>query len=151
MSVAVEKLEKNMAKLTIEVSAEELEKAIQGAYQKQKNRINIPGFRKGKAPRKMIEKMYGVGVFYEDAANALIPEAYSKALDECEETIVSQPSIAVTQLESGKPFIFTAEVALKPEVQRTGSSEGRSGSNRRRDRRRTEKRTGRKLQSPGCG
>ena len=82
MSVAVEKLEKNMAKLTIEVSAEELEKAIQGAYQKQKNRINIPGFRKGKAPRKMIEKMYGVGVFYEDAANALIPEAYSKALDE---------------------------------------------------------------------
>ena len=114
MSVAVEKLEKNMAKLTIEVSAEELEKAIQGAYQKQKNRINIPGFRKGKAPRKMIEKMYGVGVFYEDAANALIPEAYSKALDECEETIVSQPSIAVTQLESGKPFIFTAEVALKP-------------------------------------
>ena len=152
MSVAVEKLEKNMAKLTIEVSAEELEKAIQGAYQKQKNRINIPGFRKGKAPRKMIEKMYGVGVFYEDAANALIPEAYSKALDECEETIVSQPSIAVTQLESGKPFIFTAEVALKPEVtQRTGSSEGRSGSNRRRDRRRTEKRTGRKLQSTGCG
>ena len=116
MSVAVEKLEKNMAKLTIEVSAEELEKAIQGAYQKQKNRINIPGFRKGKAPRKMIEKMYGVGVFYEDAANALIPEAYSNALDECEETIVSQPSIAVTQLESGKPFIFTAEVALKPEV-----------------------------------
>ena len=116
MSVAVEKLEKNMAKLTIEVSAEELEKAIQGAYQKQKNRINIPGFRKGKAPRKMIEKMYGVSVFYEDAANALIPEAYSKALDECEETIVSQPSIAVTQLESGKPFIFTAEVALKPEV-----------------------------------
>ena len=73
MSVAVEKLEKNMAKLTIEVSAEELEKAIQGAYQKQKNRINIPGFRKGKAPRKMIEKMYGAGVFYEDAANALIP------------------------------------------------------------------------------
>ena len=116
MSVAVEKLEKNMAKLTIEVSAEELEKAIQGAYQKQKNRINIPGFRKGKAPRKMIEKMYGVGVFYEDAANALIPEAYSKALDECEETIVSQPSIDVVQLESGKPFIFTAEVALKPEV-----------------------------------
>ena len=116
MSLQVEKLEKNMAKLTIEVSAEELEKAIQGAYQKQKNRINIPGFRKGKAPRKMIEKMYGVGVFYEDAANALIPEAYSKALDECEETIVSQPSIAVTQLESGKPFIFTAEVALKPEV-----------------------------------
>jgi trigger factor len=116
MSVAVEKLEKNMAKLTIEVSAEELEKAIQGAYQKQKNKINIPGFRKGKAPRAMIEKMYGAGIFYEDAANALIPQAYSKAVDECEETIVSQPSIDVLQLEKGKPFIFTAEVALKPEV-----------------------------------
>ncbi|NCB93216.1 MAG: trigger factor [Clostridia bacterium] len=116
MSVTVEKLEKNMAKLTIEVSAEELEKAIQGAYLKQKSKINIPGFRKGKAPRAMIEKMYGTGVFYEDAANALIPEAYSKAIDECEETIVSQPSIDVVQLEKGKPFIFTAEVALKPEV-----------------------------------
>lgn len=116
MSVSVEKLEKNMAKLTIEVSAEDLEKAIQGAYLKQKNRINIPGFRKGKAPRAMIEKMYGAGIFYEDAANALIPEAYSKAVDECEETIVSQPSIDVVQLEKGKPFIFTAEVALKPGV-----------------------------------
>lgn len=116
MSVTVEKLEKNMAKLTIEVSADELEKAIQAAYLKQKNRINIPGFRKGKAPRAMIEKMYGAGIFYEDAANALIPNAYSKALDECEETIVSQPSIDVIQLEKGKPFIFTAEVALKPEV-----------------------------------
>ena len=116
MSLQVEKMEKNMAKLTIEVSAEDLDKAMQNAYQKAKGRISIPGFRKGKAPRKMIEKMYGVGVFYEDAANALIPEAYSKALDECEETIVSQPSIAVTQLESGKPFIFTAEVAVRPEV-----------------------------------
>lgn len=116
MSVSVEKLEKNMAKLTIEVSAEDLEKAIQGAYLKQKNRINIPGFRKGKAPRAMIEKMYGAGIFYEDAANALIPEAYSKAVDECGENIVSQPSIDVVQLEKGKPFIFTAEVALKPEV-----------------------------------
>lgn len=116
MSVKVEKLEKNMAKLTMEVPAEELEKAIQGAYLKQKNRINIPGFRKGKAPRAMIEKMYGVGIFYEDAANALIPEAYSKAVDECGETIVSRPSISIEQLEKGKPFIFTAEVALKPEV-----------------------------------
>ena len=116
MSVTVEKLEKNMAKLTIEVSADELEKAIQAAYLKQKNRINIPGFRKGKAPRAMIEKMYGAGIFYEDAANALIPNAYSEALAECEETIVSQPSIDVVQLEKGKPFIFTAEVALKPEV-----------------------------------
>ena len=105
-----------MAKLTIEVSAEELEKAIEGAYQKNKNKISIPGFRKGKAPRKMIEQMYGKSVFYEDAANALIPDAYDKALEECEEQIVSSPKIDVTQLEAGKPFIFTAEVALKPEV-----------------------------------
>lgn len=105
-----------MAKLTIEVSAEELEKAIQGAYLKNKNKITLPGFRKGKAPRKMIEKMYGKGVFLEDAANALIPSAYSDALKECELEIVSQPEIGVTQLEAGKPFIFTAEVAVKPEV-----------------------------------
>ena len=116
MSLQVEKLEKNMAKLTIEVSAEELEKAIEKAYQKNKNKITLPGFRKGKAPRKMIEKMYGKEVFYEDAANELIPAAYEKALDECTETIVSQPQIDVVQLEAGKPFIFTAEVALKPEV-----------------------------------
>ena len=116
MSVQVENLEKNMAKLTIEVSAEELEKAIQGAYLKQKSKINMPGFRKGKAPRAMVEKMYGVGIFYEDAANALIPEAYSKAVDESGLDIVSQPSIDVAQLESGKPFVFTAEVAVKPEV-----------------------------------
>ena len=116
LSLQVEKLEKNMAKLTIEVSAEELEKAIEGAYQKNKNKISIPGFRKGKAPRKMIENMYGREVFYEDAANALIPDAYEKALEECEEEIVSSPKVDVVQLESGKPFIFTAEVALKPEV-----------------------------------
>ncbi len=117
MSLKVENLEKNMIKLTIEVEASELEKAIDKAYQKQKNQINIPGFRKGKAPRKMIEKMYGASVFYEDAANALIPEAYSKALDEYEGTeIVSAPSIDVVQIEAGKPFIFTAEVAVKPEV-----------------------------------
>ena len=106
-----------MIKLTIEVEASELEKAIDKAYQKQKNQIMIPGFRKGKAPRKMIEKMYGAGVFYEDAANALIPEAYTKALDEYEgKEIVSAPSIDVVQIEAGKPFIFTAEVAVKPEV-----------------------------------
>ena len=116
MSVQVEKLEKNMAKLTIEVSAEEFEAAIEKAYQKEKGKIALPGFRKGKAPRKMIEKMYGAGVFYEDAANMVIPEAYDKALKECEEEIVSRPSIDVTQIEAGKPFIFTAEVALKPEV-----------------------------------
>lgn len=116
MSVQIENLEKNMAKLTIEVAAEELEKAIQGAYLKQKGKINMPGFRKGKAPRVMIEKMYGVSVFYEDAANALIPEAYAKASDESNLEIVSQPEIDVVQLESGKSFIFTAEVAVKPEV-----------------------------------
>ena len=116
MSLQVEKLEKNMAKLTVEVSAEELDKAIEGAYQKNKNKISIPGFRKGKAPRKMIEQMYGKEVFYEDAANALIPEAYDKALEECTEDVVSSPKIEVTQIEAGKPFIFTAEVALKPEV-----------------------------------
>ncbi len=116
MSLQVEKLEKNMAKLTIEVSAEELEKAIETAYQRNKSKISIPGFRKGKAPRKMIEQMYGKEVFYEDAANELIPDAYEAALSECTEDIVSSPKIEVTQLEAGKPFIFTAEVALKPEV-----------------------------------
>lgn len=116
MSLQLEKLEKNMAKLTIEVSAEELDKAIDTAYQKNKNKISIPGFRKGKAPRKMIEQMYGKEVFYEDAANELIPGAYEKALEECTEDIVSSPQIDVVQIEAGKPFIFTAEVALKPEV-----------------------------------
>ena len=116
MSVQVEKLEKNMAKLTIEVSAEELEKAIEKVYQKQKKNISVPGFRKGKVPRVMVEKMYGKEVFYEDAANEVIPAAYEKAYDECGENIVSTPKIEVTQIEAGKPFIFTAEVALKPEV-----------------------------------
>lgn len=116
MSVQVEKLEKNMAKLTIEVSAEDFAAALTKAYQKNKNRINVPGFRKGKAPQQMIEKMYGAGIFYEDAANIIIPEAYTKAADECGEEIVSQPSIDVVQIEKGKAFIFTAEVALKPEV-----------------------------------
>lgn len=116
MSLQVEKLDKGMAKLTIEVPAGELEKAIEAAYQKNKNKISIPGFRKGKAPRRMIEQMYGREIFYEDAANALIPEAYEKALDECGEDIVSAPKVDVVQIEAGKPFVFTAEVALKPEV-----------------------------------
>lgn len=116
MSVQVEKLEKNMAKLTIEVSAAEFEKALEDAFLKNKNKISVPGFRKGKVPRQMVEKMYGPEIFYEDAANALIPDAYSKALDECEEDIVSSPEIDVTQIEKGKSFIFTATVALKPEV-----------------------------------
>ena len=116
MSVQVETLEKSMAKLTIEVSAEEFETALDKAYKKNKNKISLPGFRKGKAPRAMIEKMYGTGVFYEDAANDLIPGAYESAAKESELEIVAQPSIDVTQIEKGKPFIFTATVAVKPEV-----------------------------------
>lgn len=116
MSLQVERLEHNMAKLTIEVSAEELEGALQKAYQKQKGKISIPGFRKGKVPRQLVEKMYGPEIFYDDAANALIPEAYAKAYDESGLDIVSQPKIDVTQIEKGKAFIFTAEVAVKPEV-----------------------------------
>lgn len=117
MSLQVEKLEKNMAKLTIEVSAEEVEKAIEKAYQKQKSKISVPGFRKGKVPRKMVEKMYGAGVFYEDAVNEMIPTAYETAAKESELDIVSQPKIDVVQIEAGKEFIFTAEVAVKPEVE----------------------------------
>ncbi len=116
MSFTIEKLEKNMAKLTIEVSVEDFEKAVEAAYQKNKGKIDVPGFRKGKVPRKMIEQMYGKEIFFEDAANEVIPEAYEKAYDECEEEIVSAPKIEVTQIEAGKPFVFTAEVALKPEV-----------------------------------
>ncbi len=116
MSVQVENLEKNMAKLTVEVSAEDFEKAVQAAYMKNKNKITIPGFRKGKAPRVMIEKMYGTGIFFEDAANALIQSEYPKAAEESKLDIVSQPEIDVVQIEKGKSFIFTAEVAVKPEV-----------------------------------
>lgn len=116
MSVQVENLEKSMAKLTVEVPAEELEKAMDSAYKKNRNRIVVPGFRKGKAPRKMIEKMYGAGVFYEDAANIIIPDAYENAFKESGLEIVSQPEIKVEQIEKGMPFIFTATVAVKPEV-----------------------------------
>ena len=116
MSLQVEILEHNMAKLTIEVSAEEVEKALQAAYIKERKKISVPGFRKGKVPRQMIEKMYGPEVFYDEAANHMISEAYGKAYDECELELVSQPKIDIVQLEKGKPFIFTAEVAVKPEV-----------------------------------
>ena len=116
MSVKVETLEKNMAKLVIEVSAEEFEKALQAAYNKNKSKISIPGFRKGKVPRQMVEKMYGPSFFYEDAANMLIPVEYDKAAAECGLEIVSRPVIDVEQIEKGKAFIFTAEVAVKPEV-----------------------------------
>lgn len=116
MSVQIEKKEHNMAVLTIEVPAEELDSAINEAYLKTRSRINVPGFRKGKAPRKMIEKLYGAAIFYEDAANILIPKAYDANIADIEETIVSRPTVDITQIEEGKPFIFTAEVALKPEV-----------------------------------
>lgn len=116
MSVQVENLEKSMAKLTIEVPAEELEKAIDTAYKKSKSKIAMPGFRKGKAPRKMIEKMYGASIFYEDAANIIIPDAYEDAAKESGLEIVSQPEIDVEQIEKGQPFIFTATVAVRPEV-----------------------------------
>lgn len=116
MSLQIEKLEKNMAKLTIETDASAFEKAVEKAYQRQKNRINIPGFRRGKAPRQLVEKMYGKEVFFEDAANILIPDAYDQALDECGEDVVSSPQIEVTQIAAGEPFIFTALVALKPPV-----------------------------------
>lgn len=118
MSFTVENLEeKNMVKLVIESTAEEFEAGLNTAYNKNKSKISLPGFRKGKAPRKMIEKMYGAEVFYEDAANSIIPDAYAKAADECGLELVSQPKINVTQLEAGKPFIFEAVVATKPEVE----------------------------------
>lgn len=116
MSLQVERLEHNMAKLTIEVPAEEVEKALQAAYLKERGKISLPGFRKGRVPRQMIEKMYGPEVFYDETANRMISEAYAKAYDECELELVSQPKIEITQLEKGKEFIFTAEVAVKPEV-----------------------------------
>ena len=116
MSLQVEKLENNTAKLTIEVAAEEFEQAIQAAYKKNKNKFNVPGFRKGKVPYAMVEKMYGAAVFYEDAANDIIPKAYADAAAESELEIVARPEINVTQIEKGKPFIFEAEVTLKPEI-----------------------------------
>lgn len=118
MSFTVENLEeKNMVKLVIESTAEEFEAGLNTAYNKSKSKINVPGFRKGKAPRKIIEQLYGQEVFFEDAANAIIPDAYAKACIESELDIVSQPKISVTQLEKGKPFVFEAEVAVRPEVE----------------------------------
>lgn len=116
MSLQVEKLEKNMVKMTIEATTEEFDVALQQSYIKNKGKMNIQGFRKGKAPRAMIEKMYGANIFYEDAANIIIPDAFEKAAEESGLDIVSRPEIDVVQVEKGKPFIFTAEVAVKPEI-----------------------------------
>ena len=116
MSLQVENLEKNMAKFTIEVPASEFEKSLQGAYNKQKKSISVPGFRKGKVPRQMVEKMYGPEIFYEDAANELIPTAYEEELKNCDLEIVSRPTVDIVQIKKGENFIFTAEVAVKPEV-----------------------------------
>ena len=118
MSFKVEQLEeKNMVKLVIEASAEEFEAGLNAAYNKNKNKISVPGFRKGKAPRKMIEQLYGSQIFFEDAANEIIPDAYAEASKESGLDIVSQPKVSIEQLEAGKPFIFAAEVAVRPEVE----------------------------------
>ena len=109
MSLQVETLEKNMAKLTIDVAVEDLEKAIQKVYQRMKNRISVPGFRKGKAPRRMVERIYGAEIFLEDAANDLIPEQYSLAIKDCGLDIVSRPKIEIVTLEPGKPMVFALE------------------------------------------
>ena len=116
MSLQVEKLEHNMAKLTIEVDAAEFKNAMTKAYNKQKKSFNVPGFRKGKVPQAYIEKIYGPEVFYEEAANSIIPEAYAREIQDCDLEILSRPEIDIEQIEKGKSFIFTAEVALKPEV-----------------------------------
>lgn len=116
MSVSVEKLENSMVRLTMEVSAEDFDKAVNRVYNRQKNRMNVPGFRRGKTPRKVLEKMYGAGIFYEDAANDLINSTYEGFVKESGESVVSRPDIDVTQMEAGKPFIYTVEVAVKPPV-----------------------------------
>ena len=116
MNVTVEKLDKGMAKLTITVTADVVAAAEDKVYKRQKSQISIPGFRKGKAPKKIIEKMYGEGVFLSDAINDVINETYPDAVKECGEEIVSNPKIDLSQAEPGKDLVYTAEVALKPEV-----------------------------------
>lgn len=116
MSLQVEKLEKNMAKLTVEVPAEQFEAALKTSFQKNKNKFSIPGFRKGKAPQAMVEKMYGVGVLYDDAIDTLLDSTYADAVKESGLEIVSRPEISIEQIEKGKTFIYTALVAVKPEV-----------------------------------
>ncbi len=118
MAVKTEQVEKNLVKLTFEVSFEEFEKAVNNVYLKNRGKITVPGFRKGKAPRNVIEKMYGTGVFYEDAINAVLPEAYEAASKESELDIVARPEIDIDgEIENGKPIVFTALVTTKPEVE----------------------------------
>ena len=116
MSVTVETLEKNMAKLTITVAAEEIEKAMQAVYLKNKSRYSVPGFRKGKVSRTVLERMYGKGLFYEDAVNSVMPEAYAAAVEESGLDVVSEPAIHFVETDPEKDLVFTAEVAVKPEV-----------------------------------
>lgn len=116
MSLTVENLEKNMAKLTITVPAAEFEQAMKESYNKQKGKISVPGFRKGKVPQAYLEKMYGPEMFYEDAANTCMENSYPGALDECDLDVVSRPTVDVVQMEKGKDFIYSATVAVKPEV-----------------------------------
>ena len=116
MSVQVERLDNNMARLTIEIPAEEFSKAVNDVYMRSRGKISIPGFRKGKVPRKLIEKYYGTGVFYEDAANDVINNTYTRESEESGLEIMSRPEIDVVQVNEGEPFIYTATVALRPEV-----------------------------------
>ena len=116
MSLQVEKLEKNMAKLTVEVPAEQFDEALKTSYKKNKNRFNIPGFRKGKAPQALVEKMYGVEILYEDTVDEVINTTYTDAMDESGLDIVSRPEISVEQIEKGKALVYSALVAVKPEV-----------------------------------
>ena len=116
MSNTLEKLEHNMVKISMEISAEDFEKACDKVYQKEKNRITLPGFRKGKAPRKMIERFYGKEIFYEDALNDILPEVYTKAVEELSVDVVSRPQVDVDKMAAGEPVVVTATVAVKPEV-----------------------------------
>lgn len=115
MSLQVENLEKNMAKLTITVSAQEFEKALNESFQKNKNKFSVPGFRKGKVPRDMVEKFYG-NTLYKDATDIILDKTYADAVEESGLDIVSNPEIDIKEIGKGKDFVYTATVAVKPEV-----------------------------------
>lgn len=116
MAVKSEQVEKNLVKLTFEVSAEKFEEGMQKAYVKNVKKINIPGFRKGKAPRAMIEKYYSPSIFYDDAINFVLPAAYDEALKESGLDAVAKPEIDVEEIKKNEPVVFTALVTTKPEV-----------------------------------